>query len=493
MVDITKSNGVVYTPDWIIEIIHDAGLPKDLRDVSICDPACGDGAFLVDVVDRICQQAIASKDKNPYLLSLKNLTGFDIDTRALRECTARLTTTLKKYFPKIKIKWNLHNIDGIDQDQHKPWIGKFDCIVGNPPYVRIQHLEQDRRELIRKGKWDCLSGCTDLYMLFFEYGLNLLKDHGSLCYITPNSWLKSNAGKKLREYLSNYQIDYLLDFSAHQVFKSVTTYTSITKIQKSAPEKPSRVDRFTEGQIVTKNILVSYKDKWFVAKNRPNFLLDSSTDTVLGELAKINVGIQCLADRVFILPVNRYEEDLVICEVEGDAVSIEKDIVRKIYKASVMRDGKDKVDRIIIYPYDENGSLMSEQEIKQSYPCTYDWLTQNKSILLNRDKGVKQNYKWYEYGRSVGIKSGFGVKILTSSMNVKPNFQLCEDEGSLFYSGYGIKAASWVDLNKLVQELNSVRMEQYIDFVSKPFRQGWRSYAKSFIQDYPIDSSQVAL
>ena len=493
MVDFTKSNGVVYTPDWIIELIHNKGLPKDLRDISICDPACGDGAFLVDVVDRVCAHASSANGVQPYMQSLEKLTGFDIDVSALRVCESRLNLTVRKYFPEVHIAWNLHRIDGIDQRQHEPWLGKFDCVVGNPPYVRIQHLEKDRRELIRGGQWACLSGCTDLYMLFYEYGLNLLKENGSLCYITPNSWLKSNSGKKLRDYLNNYQIDYLLDFGAHQVFRSVTTYTSITKIRKSARDKPAKVDRFADGEIVSDNRLVSYKDKWFVAGERPNFLSNRSTDTVLGKLAKINVGIQCLADRVFILPIECYDDDLVICAPEGDSVPIEKDFVRRIYKASVMRDGKDKEDRIIIYPYDHNGDLLPEYEIERRFPRAYAWLTQNKNILLNRDKGERKNYEWYEYGRSVGVRAAFGVKILTSSMNIKPNFQVCEDEESLFYSGYGIKPDPWVDMNKLVRELNSDRMEQYIDFVSKPFRHGWRSYAKSFIQDYPMNSSQVAL
>ena len=493
MVDITKSNGVVYSPDWIIEIIHNAGLPKELRDVSICDPACGDGAFLVDIVDRICQQAAAFEDNSPYILSLENLTGFDIDNRALEVCEARLNATLAKYFPNIKIVWNLHSVDGINQGQHEPWIGKFDCVVGNPPYVRIQHLERERRELIRRGKWDCLSGCTDLYMLFFEYGLNLLKDRGTLCYITPNSWLKSNAGKKLRDYLNNYQIDYILDFVAHQVFSLVTTYTAITSVRKTAKKKPAKVAKFMDGEIVSGNRLISYKNKWFVAKEQPNFLIDRSTDTVLGEIATINVGIQCLADRVFILPVSSYDKNLVICDVEGESIPLERGIVRRIFKASVMQGGKDKIDRVIVYPYDDSGYVISEQEIEQCFPLTHVWLKQNIGILLSRDKGVKQKYRWYEYGRSVGIKSGFGVKILTSSMNIKPNFQLCKDKDSLFYSGYGIKPSSWVDLDKLVKELNSERMESYIDLVSKPFRHGWRSYAKSFIQDFPIDSSKVVL
>ena len=492
MVDKTKANGVIYTPDWVIELIHNAVLPEDLGEISVCDPACGDGAFLVDAADRICQQAALADNPTPYLDSLRKLTGFDIDSDALAECEFHLNDVVEEYFTNFKIDWNLNVVDGIDQDQHKPWLGKFDYVVGNPPYVRIQHLENDRRELIRMGNWRCLNGCTDLYVLFIEYGLNLLKENGSLCYITPNSWLKSNAGKSLRSFLSRIQIDYLLDFDAEQVFEQVTTYTAISKLKKSPRSSSPRVDRFVDGEIVSHNELISYKDKWFVAKEQPQFLSEKSTDMVLGDLARINVGIQCLAERVFILPVVRYEDDLVICNHEGDSVSIENDMSKRIFKASVMHDGKDKVDRIIIYPYDTNGDLLPEDEIKYRFPRAYGWLTRNKEILLQRDKGVRQSYQWYEYGRSVGIKSGFGIKILTSAMNIKPNFQLCEDADSLFYSGYGIKPESWVDLNKLVVELNSDAMKQYMDFVSKPFRQGWRSYAKSFIHDYPLSSAQIS-
>ena len=493
MIDIAKSNGVVYTPEWIIELIHNFVLPKDLGDISVCDPACGDGAFLVDVADRICQQAAASEEFAPYVRSLEQLTGFDIDTEAMRECKSRLDLTLAQYFTNIGIRWNLHVVDGINQAHHEPWLGKFDYVVGNPPYVRIQHLERDRRELIQSGDWRCMNGCTDLYVLFFEYGLKLLKMNGSLCYITPNSWLKSNAGKSLRNFLSKIQIDYLLDFDADQVFEQVTTYTAITKVIKAPRSEPSKVDRFVAGEIVKNNRLVNYKDKWFVAHEEPQCLTNESTDMVLGDLAKINVGIQCLAERVFILPVERYEDDIAVCTNDGDEILIELDVAKRIYKASVMRDGKDKANRIIIYPYDNRGNLLPEDEIKDCYPRTYEWLTRNKEILLQRDKGVRQSYQWYEYGRSVGIKSGFGLKILTSAMNFEPNFQLCDDTDALFYSGYGIKPEAWVDLNKLILKLNSDVMQQYMNFVSKPFRQGWRSYAKSFLQDFPINSTQIAI
>ena len=201
VLDIVKRNGVVYTPDWVVTIIHDNTLPEYLGELSICDPACGDGVFLVDVARRICKQATCSDDPQPYLNSLHNLTGFDIDSTALMQCRVNLDEVVSKHYPNFDVQWNLHRIDALDIDQWKSWRECFDHIVGNPPYIRIQHLEDERRELIRKGQWKTLSGCTDLYILFFEYGMELLRQGGSLCYITPNSWLKSKAGTPLREFL----------------------------------------------------------------------------------------------------------------------------------------------------------------------------------------------------------------------------------------------------------------------------------------------------
>ena len=57
-------------------------------------------------------------------------------------------------------------------------IEKFDIVVGNPPYVRIQHLEESRRNKIYKSNWKMVSGCSDLFIIFFEIGLHLLQRQG---------------------------------------------------------------------------------------------------------------------------------------------------------------------------------------------------------------------------------------------------------------------------------------------------------------------------
>lgn len=491
--DIVKSNGVVYTPNWVVRIINNETLPKDLRNISICDPSCGDGAFLADVVERICKQAGGTVSPVPYLKSLRKLTGFDISAKALQDCENKLNRIVKKHFPRNRINWRLHLVDGVNRCEWEKWINKFDYVIGNPPYVRVQHLEKKRRQLISEQSWHSLGGCTDLYMLFFEYGLNLLKSGGSLCFITPNSWMKSNAGRGLREYLNAFNLDYVLDFDDVQVFDGFTTYTAITKVTKRPRFGKPVVHKFVDGKISKGYKIIEYRDKLVCVKNSRSSILRKQRDSVLGDIADIRVGIQTLADNVFILPVVRRVNEVTYCDASGEEVPIESGIVRKIYKASVMKNGADRLNRVIIYPYDGNGSLLPEGLVRHRFPHAYSWLLENKNTLNLRDKGNNRGYKWYEYGRGVGIKTAFGRKILTSGMNKEPNFQMCDDADSLFYSGYSIKPNAGIDYNKLLNELNSQSMNEYINSISKPFLHGWRSYAKSFLQDYPIDSSSISI
>ncbi len=168
--------------------------------------------------------------------------------------------------------------------------------------------------------------------------------------------------------------------------------------------------------------------------------------------------------------------------------AIEEMAVRRILKASVLKEGKDKVDRVVIYPYNQ-GTLIPEDEFSDRFPRAYQWLLANKIQLLDRDKGTFCESKWYGYGREVGIRSAFGRKILTSGMNPKPNFQICNDPDTLFYSGYCIKPRNGIRLSALQKLLNSPEMDHHIKTFAQPFRGGWYSYAKRYISDFPIEAS----
>lgn len=478
MVSAQKHFGVVYTPRPIVDLMLDACPGNDLRDVNICDPACGDGQFLAPLVERICAKIKRTKkNRDGYYRTLSSITGFDIDHAALEKCGKRLDAIVDGN-GLGSVAWNLRNIDAIDASSWEQWVEKFDYVVGNPPYVRIQHLEKDRRAEIKNGVWNFMRGACDLYLLFFDMGLRLLKSRGEMIFITPSSWMTSNTGKVFRDHLRRrHRISAMLDFGRHQVFQDVTTYTVITAIEKGGKAAPvvgvEKCAGITDGRPELRN---GYRihledDKWRAMTRADRAVVHRGNSRKLSDIADIHVGVQTLADDVFILPAG--------------AVDLEPEAVRRIYKASVMKNGRDPVERVVIYPY-EDGKLLPESDFKDRFPKAYGWLLRHKERLLARDKGQFDPSKWYGYGREVSIVKGFGEKILTSGMNKKPNFQYCADANSLFYSGYCVKPIPGVCIDRLLAELNGRLMEKYIALMSRPYRNGWFSYAKSFIKDFPV-------
>ena len=488
-----KYLGKVYTPKWIVDHMLRSLYDESLERVKVCDPACGEGDFLAPIVKEICKRmaGATARERAGLRATLEHITGYDVDGTAVKNCRQKLTKIVKQIlgWSWDDSLWCIHNADALDawrRDQ-----GTFDWVVGNPPYVRIQHLEVDRRKKIRSGGWKYFRGASDIYMVFFELGLHLLKDRGKLMFISASGWLRNDAGKTLRKDLElNHGIRALYDFGNHQVFPGVSTYTCISHICKGNPGEKTAVYRYTGEYFTGSHRLVQLDSGWGVidpASVNPK----PGGATRLRDIADIHVGIQTLADKVFILEVVEQDEEFVMVQANGKCLPIEKKAVRRILKASVMKHGRDKIERVVIYPYDRRGKLLPEESFKESFPMAYAWLLDNKARLLARDKGTFNPEKWFGFGREVGIRSALGKKILTSGMNPSPNFQICEDPDTLFYSGYCIKPRLNIDLGVLARELNSPAMAAHVQTFAQPFRGGWYSYAKRYIQDFLVSPNLI--
>ena len=491
----TKLHGVVYTPDAVVRRICDNVLPQnsELTKADICDPACGDGAFLVEITRRILRQL----PRRTALRVLSRMTGYDIDQKAINSCRKRLQEVLCQHYPNATVKWRLLCRDALDRNAFRKDYKTFSHVLGNPPYIRIQHLGRDRRKRLDR-QWRVACGSTDFYLLFYELGLDLLQPGGLLGYIAPASWLRTSSGKALRTMLANeHRVRKILDYGNYQVFDGVTAYTAITIIEKQGPPQNIPCWRHNGTRFINAGTIpapsLTAGQPWIastradqtrmrrLAKNGPR----------LGDIAHIHVGIQTLADKVFILPVDNEKNSTtkaVQCNTESGSIALERWMLRPILKASVMKNGKDPVQRVIIYPYDSKGHLLSEERIANDAPKIWEWLQSQRIRLLARDKGATDPVRWYGYGRDVSIISGFGEKILSSGMNLKPNFQLCPDLDATFYSGYCVKPKLGLGLHiqDLLQALNSNDMDFFIRKTSQPYQGGWMSYAKSYIQEFPV-------
>ena len=131
-------------------------------------------------------------------------------------------------------EWRIEFPEILDETGHL--IG-FDCIIGNPPYIQLQKMGTDADALQKMG-YVTYERTGDIYCLFYEMGMELLKPNALLSFITSNKWMKAGYGKSLRNYISSkYDPIRLIDFANNKIFDSATVLVNILSIVKRGNQK----------------------------------------------------------------------------------------------------------------------------------------------------------------------------------------------------------------------------------------------------------------
>lgn len=110
----------------------------------------------------------------------------------------------------------------------------FDCIIGNPPYIQLQKMGGVVDEYDKKG-YTSFARTGDISVLFYEWCTSLLRKGGYLTFITTNSWMRADYGRKLQKFFEGNDVNpmMLIDFFTFQVFRDVTVRTNILMLQKA--------------------------------------------------------------------------------------------------------------------------------------------------------------------------------------------------------------------------------------------------------------------
>jgi hypothetical protein len=180
--------GVVYTPAAIAEpMVRIALAPlRGRRDLRICDPACGDGAFLRAAVTVLAEWM-------PVADARRCLVGVDIDTAALARVALPGATLVAG--DALALDWSA--------------LGSFDAVVGNPPYIR-----QERLAKAALRGWESYDGVADLYVYFVELAHRIARPGGRYCLIVPDKWMTAAYGRPLRSFLAAAgSVEGLVDFA----------------------------------------------------------------------------------------------------------------------------------------------------------------------------------------------------------------------------------------------------------------------------------------
>ncbi|WP_353719590.1 N-6 DNA methylase [Dyadobacter sp. 676] len=478
-----KLLGQIYTPLHIVEKIlgHCGFYEDDLTGKTMLDPACGDGRFLVPMAEFI----IGNTPAEQLVERLQQLHGWDIDKNALQQCRENLDALTAPL--GISVNWNLRKCDALKQWRSRE---KFDIIVGNPPYIRIQHLPEPQRKYIQKHYSFCRTGSTDAFIAFFQLATKLLNPNGICGLITPNSYLVSESGAPLRMHFYKHRnLKHITNYRDIPVFGAASTYPAIT-VFGSEPGDRFRFEHCLNNRFEYLGRNIPYLE---LSQDVPWQLSMHEQTTPrgrrLGDICKISVGLTTLADGCYLFSIISEKNGVVYAKNKnGFFTHLEKQLLKPVIKGSKLKSADDPVTEYILFPYRKDKSdkqrIIPEETLKAEFPQTYSYLLKVKSELDRRDNGKPNAVAWYAFGRAQGLDNAFGRKIIFSPINRKPNFILYENPDVTVYSGYFIKYDG--DYQMLLEQLNSQRMADFVAVAGRDFQGGYKGYNKKVIENFIV-------
>jgi adenine-specific DNA-methyltransferase len=385
----------------------------------------------------------------------------------------------------------------------------FHVVIGNPPYVRIQTLNQTDKAhatWIKEHYASARKGNYDLYVVFVERGLQLLESQGQLAYILPHKFFNAQYGQPLRELVAEGKhLRHVVHFGDQQIFPGATNYVCLLFLARGgadacrwvrADDLPAwlQTQLGPEDNIPAKNVTAT---EWNFVVGKGSNLFDrlKAMPVKLGDLTEhISQGIRTSANEVYVLDVISERDGLLRARSEklGKEVVIEAAAVlrflagREIKPFSIQPSGK-----VVLMPYriaDAVAELVSEPELAKKVPKTLAYLRENKSYLSSREQGRFRGARWYEFGRSQNIDLMLLPKILVPDIADRASFALDERGVFAFTSGYGItlKPTTNVSPKFLLGLLNSRLLDLFWKQVSTPLRGGFYRYFTQFLSQFPI-------
>lgn len=376
--------------------------------------------------------------------------------------------------------------------------GGFDIVIGNPPYIKIQNIDTEQAETLKR-KYETATGKFDVYVLFIEKSMALLKDNGITCFIQPHRFLNAGYGKGLRNYLKSTQgLSKFIHFGVNQVFNSATTYTGVFYYQKNSPfvQYAQAVEKNLNGLTFLKKQWSDLDDKWsFSFKGEDGILekINSAGIKFLEIFEGVYQGIITLGDNKFIFD-GHIEGDLFYGyskEIESKIV-LEADIVKPLLKGeNIRRYAQPTSTMYVFYPHVINAKgktePISEEILMADYPLAYAYISKFRDELEAKKNKYKTNPKyWYSLHRAREKQMLDSNKIITPQLQNYCNFAI--DNCSMYPDAGGymliIKPAYLPQLMYYYGILNSSLFYHFIKSTSTAFNNNYYYFKTAYIQPF---------
>ncbi|EQL57269.1 type II restriction endonuclease [Helicobacter pylori FD535] len=379
----------------------------------------------------------------------------------------------------------------------------FDCIIGNPPYIRQEHIK-DLKPLLQKQYQDFYNSTADIYTYFFALAFHLLKEKGFNAFITSNKYARAKYGAKLRELLlkKTTLVSYM-ELNALKVFESAAVDTSIMNFIKQTPSKES-VFKYYEPTPNDGNDLKSahslpmrqngLSTESFIFANTTLLDLRDKMESIGTPLKdwdiQINYGIKTGANEAFIIPTEKRDAILNACKTQEERERTEALIKPILRGKDIKRYSYEWAGEYLINTHNGYTSNLKSKippiDIEK-YPATKAHLDAHYDIIATRcDQGDTP----YHLRNCAYLEDFEKEKIVYGEIVQEPRFYLDNRECQLGY--FYAEATSFILTGEHLHYLLGMLHSKLITFAFKTFyaggglgESGYR-YKKAFIERLPI-------
>lgn len=378
-----NNHGVVITKAAVVDSMLDRvgyNPDTDLSNIKVVEPAAGDGAFAIPILDRLYRSSI--RFGFSFQKALANVVLFEIDAE------------MASYLTDAVSEWLIAHSEALPEGMIRQEdfllsnAGKCDLVVGNPPYVRHENIPEEMKRSYR-SVFSTFTHRSDLYIAFYEKGLSLLSEGGSLSFICSNRWLRNQYGKALREHIGQFfAMEEIIDLEEACPFKeNVIAYPAITTIRKSSERGDTRYIQVEDvGKLAlidmderdVRVLDISHSHSWFTYHPKD---ADSNRflDSIENQGFRIGIGVATGADRIFI----RKDFKSVV----------EDELLLPIVTSRDLRNNQLHWEgNFVLNPFDRSGKLIDLTR----FPKAYAYLSSHRAVLDKRHVAKKHPAFWYK-------------------------------------------------------------------------------------------------
>ncbi|KHL88417.1 restriction endonuclease [Helicobacter pylori] len=464
----------------------------------------GDGIFDLSTAFGMEMLKIARHKDNNYkfnpTLTKKQPSPIGVEANRLLIKIKECYETLENLKNSNAFEWRFEFPEVLDDEGN--FLG-FDCIIGNPPYIRQEHIK-DLKPLLQKQYQDFYNSSSDIYTYFFALSYYLLKEKGFNAFITSNKYARAKYGAKLRELLlKKTTLFSYMELNALKVFESAAVDTSIIHFIKQPPLKESvfnyyePIENDKENLKSTPSLLMkqnALSTESFIFANAKLLDLRDKIESIGTPLKdwdiQINYGIKTGANEAFIIPTEKRDAILNACKTQEERERTEglikpilrgKDIKRYSYEWAHLwvintHNGYTSAPKSKIPPIDI-----------EKYPATKAHLDAHYDAITTRsDQGDTP----YNLRNCAYLEDFEKEKIVYGEIVQEPRFYL--DNGECELGGFYAEATSFILTGEHLHYLLGMLHSKLITFAFKTFyaggglgESGYR-YKKAFIERLPI-------